>query len=311
MTSLVCGALAFDRILSFDGYFHEHILPEQIHILNLCFVVPEMRQEFGGCGGNITYSLRLLGESPQIMATVGHDSSPYLAHFDALGIDRQYIRILSDQYTAQATITTDKQNNQITAFHPGASAYAYLNKVSDTRNIGLCVIAPDNKRAMLEHARECAALDIPFIFDPGQMLPTFDAAELKELLRLSHYLTVNDYEAQLFMDISKLNLEEIAEQVHALVITQGEKGSIIIEKGKQQIIPAVQPKQVVDPTGCGDAFRAGLMFGITRQFDWLTIGRLSNLLGAIKVESVGPQNHHFSIEEIDERFYHNFGYRFS
>lgn len=310
MSSLICGALAFDRILSFDGHFRDHILPEQIHILNVCFVVPEMRHEFGGCGGNIAYSLRLLEEDPLIMATVGHDSGSYLEHFAALGINNRYIRTLPDQYTAQAIITTDQKNNQITAFHPGASAYAYLNEIADTDNVDLCIIAPDNKRAMLKHAQQCATIGIPFIFDPGQMLPTFTATELIELLDLSSYLTLNDYEAQLFMNMTQLSLEKVAQHVQAVVITQGEEGATIIENGNTHIIPAVQPKQVLDPTGCGDAFRAGLMFGITRQLDWLTIGRLSNLLGSIKVESLGPQNHHFSLEKLSERFYQNFGYRF-
>lgn len=311
MPCLICGSIAFDYILPFDGRFRDHILPEQMHILNVSFIAPTMHQEFGGCAGNITYSLQLLGEKPLIMGTVGHDSAPYFKHFDTLGIDYQHIRVLPDLFTAQTIIATDQENNQISIFHPGASAHAYLNKVQDAKNIDLCIIAPNNKRAMLEHATACAAINIPFIFDPGQMLPMFTQEELVELLDLSSYLTLNDYEAQLLIKITKLDLEEIAKRVEAVIVTQGEHGATIMEHGRTYLIPAIKPKQVIDPTGCGDAFRAGLIFGITHQLDWLTIGRLSNLLGSIKVESLGPQNHQFSLETITEYFNQNFGYYFN
>ncbi len=310
MSCLICGSIAFDTIATFDGLFGDHILPEQIHTLNISFTVPTMRREFGGCAGNIAYSLRLLGDEPVVMGTVGNDGTPYLERFAALGINHKHVRKIPEMLTAQAIITTDKNNNQISAFHPGALTLSHLNKVADAEDIHLCIIAPDNKQAMLEHARECATLNIPFVFDPGQMLITFSKEELLAQLELASYLTVNDYEAKVLESKTGLSVNQLANRVKALIVTQGAHGSTIMTEGHTHHIPAVTAKKPVDPTGCGDAFRAGLLFGITHHLDWLTTGRLANLIGSFKVECHGPQNHPFSIDTIAERFTQTFGYRF-
>ena len=310
MSCLICGSIAFDTITTFDGLFSDYILPEQIHNLNISFTVPTMRREFGGCAGNIAYSLRLLGDQAVVMGTVGNDGTSYLERFTALGINHKHVRKIPEMLTAQAIITTDKNNNQISAFHPGALSLSHLNKVKDAENIHLCIIAPDNKQAMLEHARECATLDIPFVFDPGQMLITFSKEELLEQLQLASYLALNDYEAKLLESKTSLSINQLASHVKALIVTQGAQGSTIMTAGHTHHIPAVKAKVTADPTGCGDAFRAGLLFGITRQLDWPTIGRLANLIGSFKVEYHGPQNHPFSIDSITERFAKIFGYRF-
>jgi adenosine kinase len=310
MTSLICGSLAFDTIMSFHGRFSEALLADQLHKINVAFLVPGIRREYGGCAGNIAYNLKLLGGDPLIMATLGQDGAPYLDRLARLGIERRCIRSYDDAYTAQAFITTDADNNQITAFHPGAMSNSHHNKVSEAGSVTLAIIAPDGRDGMVEHARDCAALGIPFIFDPGQGLPMFSGDELKEFIALAAYVAVNDYEAELLTERTGWSLQDIASRVSALVVTRGEQGAEIYTGGDKIDIPVVKVDQVVDPTGCGDAFRAGMLFGLTRGMDWATIGRLSSLMGALKIESQGGQNHAPTVEQIEQRFEKEFGYRF-
>lgn len=310
MTSLICGSLAFDTIMSFHGRFSEALLADQLHKINVAFLVPGIRREYGGCAGNIAYNLKLLGGDPLIMATLGQDGAPYLERLNRQGISARCIRSYDDAYTAQAFITTDADNNQITAFHPGAMSNSHHNKVQDAGAVKLAIIAPDGRDGMIEHARDCAQLGIPFIFDPGQGLPMFSGEELTQFIEMATYVAVNDYEAELLTERTGLTLPEIAERVSALVVTRGEQGAEIFTAEGKFDIPVVKVAQVVDPTGCGDAFRAGMLFGLTRGMDWMTIGRLASLMGAIKIESQGGQNHAPSVEEIEQRFEREFGYRF-
>ncbi len=310
MTSLICGSLAFDTIMSFHGRFSEALLADQLHKINVAFLVPDIRREYGGCAGNIAYNLKLLGGDPLIMATLGQDGAPYLERLNKLGISRRCIRSYDDAYTAQAFITTDADNNQITAFHPGAMSNSHHNKVNEAGEVKLAIIAPDGRDGMVEHARDCAALGIPFIFDPGQGLPMFSGDELKEFIGLATYVAVNDYEAELLTERTGWTLQDISDRVSALVVTRGEQGAEIFIGGDKIDIPVVKVDQVVDPTSCGDAFRAGMLFGLTRGMDWPTIGRLASLMGALKIESQGGQNHAPTVEQIEQRFQKEFGYRF-
>ncbi len=309
MTSLICGSLAFDTIMSFGGRFSEALLADQLHKINVAFLVPGIRREFGGCAGNIAYNLKLLSGDPLIMATIGQDSAPYVERLDRLGISRRCIRTIDNAYTAQAFITTDADSNQITAFHPGAMGVSHQIKVADAGPVKLAIIAPDGRDGMLEHARDCAELNIPFIFDPGQGLPMFNGAELSHFIELATYVAVNDYEAELLTERTGLSLQQIADHVSALVVTRGEQGAEIYTSEGRIDIPVVAA-DVVDPTGCGDAFRAGMLFGLTRDMDWTTIGRLSSLMGAIKIASQGGQNHAPTLDEIEDRFFKAYGYRF-
>ncbi len=310
MTSLICGSLAYDTIMSFEGRFAEALLADQLHKINVAFLVPAMRREFGGCAGNIAYNLRLLGGDPLIMATVGQDSTPYLERLALQGIPTRCIRTIDDAWTAQAFITTDADSNQITAFHPGAMTFSHLNKVAQAGPIKLAIVAPDGRDGMLQHARECVALEVPFVFDPGQGLPMFSGAELRDFIALATYVAVNDYEAELLTGRTGLSLAQIALQVEALVVTRGENGAEIHVGGERLDIPPVPVETVIDPTGCGDAFRAGMLFGLTHDLDWPTIGRLSSLMGSIKIAHQGGQNHTVSRADIEERFMAAFGYRF-
>ena len=310
MTSLICGSLAFDTIMSFHGRFSEALLADQLHKINVAFLVPNIRREYGGCAGNIAYNLKLLNGDPLIMATLGQDGAPYVERLNKLGISTRCIRAYDDAYTAQAFITTDESNNQITAFHPGAMSNSHHNKVQDAGGVKLAIIAPDGRDGMIEHARDCAALGVPFIFDPGQGLPMFSGEELKQFIEMATYVAVNDYEAELLTERTGLSLGEIAERVSALVVTRGEQGAEIFTAETRYDIPVVKTDKVIDPTGCGDAFRAGMLFGLTRGMDWMTIGRLASLMGAIKIESQGGQNHAPTIEDIEVRFEQEFGYRF-
>jgi adenosine kinase len=310
MTSLICGSLAFDTIMSFHGRFSEALLADQLHKINVAFLVPNIRREYGGCAGNIAYNLKLLNGDPLIMATLGQDGAPYVERLNKLGISTRCIRAYDDAYTAQAFITTDESNNQITAFHPGAMSNSHHNKVQDAGGVKLAIIAPDGRDGMIEHARDCAALGIPFIFDPGQGLPMFSGEELKQFIEMATYVAVNDYEAELLTERTGLSLGEIAERVSALVVTRGEQGAEIFTAETRYDIPVVKTDKVIDPTGCGDAFRAGMLFGLTRGMDWMTIGRLASLMGAIKIESQGGQNHVPTIDDIGARFEQEFGYRF-
>ncbi|MEY4368947.1 MAG: hypothetical protein RL564_897, partial [Pseudomonadota bacterium] len=291
MTSLICGSLAFDTIMSFHGRFSEALLADQLHKINVAFLVPGIRREYGGCAGNIAYNLKLLNGDPLIMATLGQDGAPYLDRLNKLGISTRCIRSYQDAYTAQAFITTDEANNQITAFHPGAMSNSHHNKVNDAGSVALAIIAPDGRDGMIEHARDCASHGIPFIFDPGQGLPMFSGEELKQFIEMATYVAVNDYEAELLTERTALTLPEIAERVSALVVTRGEQGAEIFTAEARYDIPVVKTDQVIDPTGCGDAFRAGMLYGLTHGMDWMTIGRLASLMGAIKIESQGGQNH--------------------
>lgn len=309
MTSLICGSLAFDTIMSFGGRFSEALLADQLHKINVAFLVPGIRREFGGCAGNIAYNLKLLNGDPLIMATIGQDSAPYVERLDRLGISRRCIRTIDNAYTAQAFITTDADSNQITAFHPGAMGVSHQIKVADAGPVKLAIIAPDGRDGMLEHAHDCAELNIPFIFDPGQGLPMFNGAELSHFIELATYVAVNDYEAELLTERTGLSLQQIADHVSALVVTRGEQGAKIYTSEGRIDIPVVAA-DVVDPTGCGDAFRAGMLFGLTRDMDWTTIGRLSSLMGAIKIASQGGQNHAPTLDEIKDRFFKAYGYRF-
>lgn len=309
MTSLICGSLAFDTIMSFGGRFSEALLADQLHKINVAFLVPGIRREFGGCAGNIAYNLKLLNGDPLIMATIGQDNAPYVERLDRLGISRRCIRTIDNAYTAQAFITTDADSNQITAFHPGAMGVSHQIKVADAGPVKLAIIAPDGRDGMLEHARDCAELNIPFIFDPGQGLPMFNGAELSHFIELATYVAVNDYEAELLTERTGLSLQQIADHVSALVVTRGEQGAEIYTSEGRIDIPVVAA-DVVDPTGCGDAFRAGMLFGLTRDMDWTTIGRLSSLMGAIKIASQGGQNHAPTLDEIEDRFFKAYGYRF-
>ena len=308
MTTLICGSLAFDNIMVFPDRFKHHILPEQIHILNVAFLVPEMRREFGGCAGNIAYNLMLLGGSPTIMATVGDDAQPYLARLDALGLDRRHVRQIPGSFTAQAFITTDLDDNQITAFHPGAMAFSHLNKVEAAKPT-LGIVAPDGRDGMLQHARDFAAAGVPFIFDPGQGLPMFSGDDLMDFIGLADYACFNDYEAKLACDRTGRTLEQLASQLKALIVTRGGEGSDIYVDGRRIEIPCVQADQILDPTGCGDAYRSGLLYGIAQGYDWEKTGRLAAVMGAIKIAHRGGQNHQPTRDEIATRFEKAFGSR--
>jgi adenosine kinase len=291
----------------FPDRFRNHLLADQLHILNVCFLTPEMRREYGGTAGNIAYNLTLLGEAPLLMATVGEDFEPYLARLAGLGIDAKLLKRIPGQFTAQAFITTDMDDNQITAFHPGAMNHSHENRIGPELGAGLAIIGPDGKDGMLEHSRQCAAQGIPFLFDPGQGLPMFSGDELLEMVRLASYLAVNDYEGKMLAEKTGRPLESLAGELKALIVTLGALGSQVYAGGKCLEIPLVKAEAEVDPTGCGDAYRAGLLYGIARGWDWEKTGRLASLMGAIKIASRGPQNHRPSRAEIGERFKKAFG----
>lgn len=307
MTALICGSLAFDNIMVFPDRFKNHILPEQIHILNVAFLVPEMRREFGGCAGNIAYNLKLLGGEPLIMATVGSDAQPYLARLDNLGLIRSHVREVSDSFTAQAFITTDLDDNQITAFHPGAMSFSHLNQVSEAQGVKIGIVAPDGRDGMLQHARDFAAGEIPFIFDPGQGLPMFSGEDLLNFIELADYACFNDYEARLACERTGLSLEQMATRLQALIVTRGGEGSEIFAGGQRIVIPCVEAEQIIDPTGCGDAYRAGLLYGLMQGFDWQKTGQLAAVMGALKIASRGGQNHRPSRDDIAQRYQRAFG----
>jgi adenosine kinase len=306
--ALICGSVAYDTILLFPDRFKAHILPDKIHILNVSFLVPEMRREFGGCAANIAYGLKLLGDRGIPMATAGDDFAPYRQRMQSQGIPLDHVRVVEGSFTAQAFITTDLDDNQITAFHPGAMQQAHLNKVGDVPGgVTLGIVAPDGRQAMVEHAAQFAAAKIPFIFDPGQGLPMFGAEDLKTFIGQARWVTVNDYEWGMLQQKTGLSAADIAAQVEALIITHGADGSVIHAGGRTLKIPSAKPKAVVDPTGCGDAYRAGLIHGLLQGQDWETIGRTASLMGAIKIESRGPQNHTFTRADFDRRYRENFG----
>lgn len=308
MPALICGSLAYDTIMVFPDQFKNHILPDKVHILNVSFLVPRMRREFGGCAGNIAYNLKLLGGDPLPMATVGQDFAPYREHFEACGIPLDHVKEIEDLYTAQAFITTDLDDNQITAFHPGAMMRSYENHVRDVKDVDFGIVGPDGYEAMLQNSREFAELGIPFIFDPGQAMPLFNGAELRQMIEQATYVTVNDYESSLLQDKTGWSQADIASKVQAYIITRGPKGSEIHTPTGEIHVPAATAMRVVDPTGCGDAYRAGLIYGFTHGMDLATTGRIASLMGALKIEHLGPQNQRFDYEEFAEQFRQQFGY---
>ncbi len=308
MSALICGSIAYDTIMVFHDRFKNHILPDQVHILNVSFLVPDMRREFGGCAGNIAYNLKLLGGKPLPMATVGRDFEPYANWMEQCHIDMRHIKVLDNTYTAQAFITTDQDANQITAFHPGAMSFAHENTVMQTKGVTLGIVAPDGRDGMIEHATQFAEAGIPFIFDPGQGLPMFDGDDLKRFIDQATWVAVNDYEAQLLEERTGLTPHEIAERVEALIITKGALGSHIYTRQHRIEIPAAPVRELNDPTGCGDAYRAGLLYGLMNDLDWETTGRVASLMGAIKIEHHGTQNHRFTFDQFKARFHEAFSY---
>lgn len=302
MRALICGSMAYDTIMVFEDQFKNHILEDQIHILNVCFFAPKMRREYGGCAGNIAYNLRLLGGEPLIMATVGKDFGPYQDWLNDKNISNLHIKTVDSEFTAQAFITTDIDNNQITAFHPGAMNNAHENSVADTNEISIGIVAPDGKQAMHQHAADFVSAGIPFVFDPGQGLPMFSGEELKIFIEQASYAIVNDYESKMMQEKTGLSETEIASKLEAYIVTKGSEGSIIYLADDTMLIPAANISKAIDPTGCGDAFRGGLLFGLLNGCDWHTAGRIASLAGAIKIEHAGTQNHSYSFAEFVSRY---------
>jgi adenosine kinase len=300
---LICGSIAYDTIMVFEDYFKDHILPDQIHKLSVSFYVPELKKNFGGTAGNIAYNLRLLNSSPIIMATVGDDFTLYSDRLSKLEIMQDYIRIIPETHTAQAFITTDLDDNQITAFHPGAMTQSHKNTVSTiSENISLAVIAPDGKDGMINHSNECYKANIPILFDPGQGLPMFNQEELLTFIEQASYIAVNDYEAQVLSKATNLSIENISKKVTALIITKGNEGSLIYTDNKIIKIDPFYAANIIDPTGCGDAYRSGLIYGIVNKLSWEKTGWLASIMGGFKIESQGGQNHTPSINAIESYF---------
>ena len=310
MSALICGSMAFDTIMLFKDKFKNHILPDKVHILNVSFLVPEMRREFGGCSGNIAYGLKMLGGKPLPMATVGEDFGVYSEWLQSHHIPLAHVKVIEKSYTAQAYITTDVDDNQITAFHPGAMGSSHENDIADAKGVTIGIVSPDGRDGMLRHAEQFAAAKIPFIFDPGQGMPMFDGDDFKNFIEQATWVTVNDYEAQVLQERTGLTPHEIAERVEGLIITLGSKGAHIFVKDRRIEIPVATPKRVLDPTGCGDAFRAGLLYGLMNDMDWETTGRIATLMGAVKIETPGTQNYRFTHDEFHARFKESFGYAF-
>lgn len=311
MPILICGSLAYDTIMMFPDRFKNYILPDEIHTLNVCFVNPEMRREFGGCAGNIAYSLKLLGGDPLPMGTVGIDFSGYREWLRKCGIPDTFATEIPGTYTAQCTITTDRDNNQITAFHPGAMGEAHQNRVAQAGEVSLGIVAPDGREAMLQHAAQFSELGIPFLFDPGQNLPLFSRSELLNFFDQASWCIMNDYESKLFLNTVGGTLDEHAAKIDTLIITRGREGSVIYNNGATVKIPVVEVTDPVDPTGCGDAYRAGILYGLEQGWDWEKTGRVGSLTGAFKVEHHGTQNHSFNRPQFDSRFRESFGYELS
>ena len=299
--ALICGSLAFDTIMVFGDRFARHILPDKIHMLNVSFLVPQLRREFGGCAGNIAYNLRLLGDVAYPMATVGRDFAPYREWMARAGVPADHVRVIEAELTAQAFITTDLDDNQITAFHPGAMQHAHENRVTDASDIAIGIVAPDGREGMIQHAAQFAAARIPFIFDPGQGLPMFSGEELARFVGQATWVTVNDYEWQLLQQKTGWNVRELTQRVAALIVTRGAAGSVIHTRDGELAIPSAPAAAVVDPTGCGDAYRAGLIHGLLHGLDWPSTGHIASLMGAIKIESRGTQNHRFTRAEFAAR----------
>jgi adenosine kinase len=311
-TALVCGSLAIDIIMQYEGRFGDTLLADQLHKVNVSFLVPTMRTEFGGCSGNIAYSLKMLGGDPRIVGVLGQDCAAYLERLQKLGISTDNILIKKDAYNAQCFVTADADHNQINAFHPGAMSFAHENPIEKAGAARIAIISPDGHLGMLKHAEDLARLGIPFIFDPGQQMPMFTPEQLIGFIEKAAYVTCNDYEIELLMSRTGLTIPDIAAKLEALIVTRGEKGSEIYTQGKRIDIPAVvvDSSLDLDPTGCGDAYRAGLLFGLVNDLGWESTGRLASLLGAIKIVTKGAQNHVFTPAEIADKFEAAFGYRF-
>ena len=310
MRALICGSVAFDTIMVFNGHFRSHILPDQLHMLNVSFLVPELRREYGGCAGNIAYNMHLLGDEGVPMATIGADAERYMGRLRELGISTDLIRTVEGEYTAQAFITTDLDDNQITAFHPGAMNSAHLNAVSSAQNMSLGIIAPDGREGMLQHAQQFADAGIPFLFDPGQGLPMFDGDELRRFIEQASWVAVNEYEWHLLQSRTGLSIADVTARVKALIITRGAEGSSIHLRNQREIIPPAKPLALVDPTGCGDAYRAGIIHGLLHGLSWPVTGRIASLMGALKIEVRGTQNHRFTLQQFAARYEESFGQPF-
>jgi adenosine kinase len=305
--ALICGSIAYDSIMVFAGRFKDHILPDKIHMLNVSFLVPQLRREFGGCAGNIAYNLQLLGDAGFPMATVGRDFAPYEQWMRDTHVPQDYVRVVDSEHTAQAFITTDADDNQITAFHPGAMQLSHLNTIPVNAGITLGIVSPDGRDGMVQHCAGFAAAGIPFIFDPGQGLPMFNGDDLRALIAQASWLTVNDYEWQMVQQRTGWSPADVIKHVKALIVTRGAEGSTIYTPQGEIVIPAAKPQAVVDPTGCGDAYRAGLIHGLMRGLDWAATGRIASLLGALKVATRGTQNHRFTLAEFGASYRAAFG----
>ncbi len=305
-SALICGSMAWDTIMVFKDKFSNHILPDKIHRLNVSFLVPGLRREFGGCAGNIAYNLKLLGDVGYPMATVGRDFGPYRDWMSKHGVPADHIKVFDSEHTAQAFITTDLDDNQITAFHPGAMQQSHANKVSDAKDVAIGIVAPDGREGMIQHAQQFAAAKIPFIFDPGQGLPLFGGDDIKRFVEQASWVAVNDYEWELVQQKTGWTARDVTQRVQALIVTRGSQGSVIHTPDGEIEIPCAQARAVVDPTGCGDAYRAGLLHGLLHGLDWRTTGRIASLLGAIKIESLGTQNHRFTKAEFEARLKESF-----
>jgi adenosine kinase len=299
--ALICGSVAFDTIMVFQDRFKNHILPDKIHMLNVSFLVPQMRREYGGCAGNIAYNLKLLGDVGYPMATVGRDFGLYADWMRQTGVPADYVKLIESEHTAQGFVTTDLDNNQIWAFHPGAMQQSHLNTVPVRSDIAIGIVAPDGRDGMIQHANQFSEAGIPFIFDPGQGLPMFDGKDLKRFVEQATWVAVNDYEWQMIQQKTGWTESDVTQLAEALIVTRGPDGSVIHTKGGPIEIPCVTPEAVVDPTGCGDAYRAGLIHGLLHGLDWKTTGRIASLMGAIKIEALGTQNHKFTPAEFKQR----------
>ncbi|WP_223787153.1 carbohydrate kinase family protein [Marinicella meishanensis] len=308
--ALICGSLAFDNIMVFEDEFANHILADQIHKLNISFMVPTLSRVFGGVAGNIAYNLKMIGGNPVPMGVVGGDFDIYAQRLRSLGISLEAIKVKDEFFTPQAYITTDMKNNQITAFHPGAMNCSHENHVKDYDDIDIGIVGPDGRDGMIQHANEFCDSGIPFIFDPGQAMPLFDGDDLKQFIEQATWMAVNDYEYELVHDRTGMDARAIAQHLDALIVTRGEKGSEIYADGTMYHIPVVDAEKVVDPTGCGDAYRAGLLYGLTQGLDYQTTGRIASLLGSIKIATAGTQNHYISKQNFRAKFLAEFGYAF-
>jgi adenosine kinase len=305
--ALICGSMAFDTIMVFQDRFKNHILPDKVHMLNVSFLVPQMRREFGGCAGNIAYNLRLLGDVGYPMATVGHDFDAYRQWLARAGVPLDYLRVIATEHTAQGFVTTDLDDNQIWAFHPGAMQQSHLNDVTEARGISIGIVAPDGRDGMIRHAAGFATAGVPFIFDPGQAMPLFGGEDLKAFIEKASWVTVNDYEWSVMSERTGWSEADVTKRVAALVVTRGGEGSTVFTADGKLDVPLAPARTVVDPTGCGDAYRAGLLHGLLHELSWEKTTRIASLMGSLKIESRGTQNHSFTPADFRKRYENIFG----